>query len=292
MFKDKYNEYKELFELEFNKKVNDLSYVDKTLEKAVKYSLTAGGKRIRPVLMLMVSDVLGVDKREVMPFAIAIEFIHTYSLIHDDLPAMDNDDYRRGNLTNHKVFGEAIAILAGDALLNSAYEICFRAVSSHKSINASRILSNFAGGNGMVGGQALDILSETDKSLYNEETLSKIHLNKTGKLIVASTMIPSCFAQDKYLIELKNFGENLGLLFQITDDILDYTSTKEELGKSVLKDKNSNKLTYVNLFGLDNAKTYLETVYKNGVDALNSIENSQILLDFIKFCKDRKNWWE
>jgi geranylgeranyl diphosphate synthase type II len=289
MFKDKYNEYKDLFELEFNKKINDLTYVDKTLEKAVKYSLTAGGKRLRPVLMLMVSDVLGVDKREVMPFAIAIEFIHTYSLIHDDLPAMDNDDYRRGNLTNHKVFGEAMAILAGDALLNSAYEICFRSINSHKQINASRILSNFAGGNGMVGGQALDILSETDKTLFTEETLNKIHQNKTGKLILASAMIPSCFASDKYLIELRSFGENLGLLFQITDDILDYTSTKEVLGKSVMKDKNSNKLTYVNLYGLEKANDYLEKTYNNALESLKSIENSQILVDFLNYCKDRKN---
>ena len=289
MFKDKYNEYKQLFELEFNKKINDLSYADKTLEEAVKYSLTAGGKRIRPVLMLMVADVLGVDKLEVMPFAIAIEFIHTYSLIHDDLPAMDNDDYRRGKLTNHKVFGEAMAILAGDALLNSAYEICFRAVNSHKAVNASRILSNFAGGNGMVGGQALDLLSESDKSLFNEETLNKIHQNKTGKLIVASTMIPSCFANDKYLIELKSFGESLGLLFQITDDILDFTSNKETLGKSVLKDKNSNKLTYVNLFGLEKAKAYLDKVYSNALKCLKSIENSQILVDFLAYCKDREN---
>lgn len=289
MFKDKYNEYKSLFELEFNKKINELCYVDKTLEKAVKYSLTIGGKRVRPVLMLMVADVLGVDKREVMPFAIAIEFIHTYSLIHDDLPAMDNDDYRRGNLTNHKVFGEAMAILAGDALLNSAYEICFRAVGSHKTINASRILSNFAGGNGMVGGQALDILSETDKSLYNEETLNKIHLNKSGKLIIASTIIPSCFSNDKYLIELKQYGENLGLLFQITDDILDYTSTKEILGKSVMKDKNSNKLTYVNLFGIESAKQYANKVYDLAIESLKSIENSQILVDFANYCKDRNN---
>lgn len=289
MFKDKYNEYKDLFEVEFNKKINELNYVDKTLEKAVKYSLTAGGKRIRPVLILMIADVLGVDKQEVMPFALAIEFIHTYSLIHDDLPAMDNDDYRRGNLTNHKVFGEAMAILAGDALLNSAYEICFRAITSHKAINASRILSNFAGGCGMVGGQAIDILSENDKSLFNEETLNKIHLNKTGKLIIASTMIPSCFANDKYLVELRNFGENLGLLFQITDDILDYTSTKEELGKSVMKDKNSNKLTYVNLFGLDKAKVLLETVYNNALESVKTIPNSQILVDFITYCKDRKN---
>ncbi len=289
MFKNIYNEYKDLFEVEFNKKINDLNYVDKTLEKAVKYSLTAGGKRIRPVLMLMVADVLGVDKQEVMPFALAIEFIHTYSLIHDDLPAMDNDDYRRGNLTNHKVFGEAMAILAGDALLNSAYEICFRAVSSHKTINASRILSNFAGGCGMVGGQAIDILSENVTTLYSEETLNKIHLNKTGKLIIASTMIPSCLANDKYLIELKNFGENLGLLFQIVDDILDCTSTKEELGKSVKKDEKSNKLTYVNLFGLDKAKVHLETVYNNALESVKDIPNSQILVDFITYCKDRKN---
>ena len=141
----------------------------------------------------------------------------------------------------------------------------------------------------MIGGQALDILSENDKTFFNEATLNKIHLNKTGKLIIASTIIPSCFADDKYLVELKNYGENLGLLFQIADDILDFTSTTETLGKSVMKDKNSNKLTYVNLFGLDKAKEYIDTVYFNAIESVKSIENSQILIDFVAFCKGRKN---
>ena len=289
MFKTKYEEYKQLFEIEFNKKMESLNFVDKTLEKAVKYSLTAGGKRVRPVLMLMTADVIGADKTEVMPFAIAIEFIHTYSLIHDDLPAMDNDDYRRGMLTNHKVFGEAMAILAGDALLNSAYEICFRQIGSVESINASRILSNFAGGNGMVGGQALDILSEQDKSLFSYDNLCKIHLNKTAKLIIASTMIPSCFAWDRYITEMREFGENLGVLFQIVDDILDYTSTKEELGKSVNKDLNANKLTYVNLLGIDKANEYADEVYNKAINALKNVEDSQILIDFATYCRNRKN---
>ncbi len=289
MFKEKYKEYKELFEIELNKKIEELSCVDETLLKAIKYSLQIGGKRIRPVLTLMTADVLGVNRKDVMPFAIALEFIHTYSLIHDDLPAMDNDDYRRGNLTNHKVFGEGMAILAGDALLNYAYEICFRSIGSIQSINASRVLSNFAGANGMVGGQALDIISENNSDLFNFETLKTIHLNKCAKLIMASIIIPSCFANDKYILELRNYSENIGLLFQIVDDVLDYTSTKEVLGKSVLKDKNTNKLTYVNLFGLREAKLYLEEIYNRAINSLDGVENAEILKDFAKYLKDRNN---
>ncbi len=289
MFKKRYKKYKELFEKELNNKINSLSIVEPTLKKAMKYSLEVGGKRIRPVLMLMTADVLGVELKEVMPFALALEFIHTYSLIHDDLPAMDNDDYRRGQLTNHKVFGDAMAILAGDALLNSAYEICFRSLSTIQSINAARVLSNFAGANGMVGGQALDIVSENNESLFNIETLRTIHLNKCAKLIIASIIIPSCFANDKYMAELRGYGENIGLLFQIVDDILDYTSTTEVLGKSVLKDKNTNKLTYVNLLGLDKAKAYLDELYNKAISCLEGVENSQILIDFAKYLKERNN---
>ena len=289
MFKEKYNKYKEIFEKELNNKIDTLCNIESTLNKAMKYSLQIGGKRIRPVLMLMTADVLGVDYKDVMPFAIALEFIHTYSLIHDDLPAMDNDDYRRGHLTNHKVFGEAMAILAGDSLLNSAYEICFRALSSIQSINAARILSNFAGANGMVGGQALDIISENNKDLFNIDTLNKIHINKCAKLIMAAIIIPSCFAGDKYMAELRTYGENIGLLFQIVDDVLDYTSTKEVLGKSVLKDKNSNKLSVVNLLGLDNAKEYLNEVYNKAIESLKNVENAEILKEFATYLKERNN---
>lgn len=286
-FIDKYNNYKNYFETELYKKIDNLSNANETLISAMKYSVKAGGKRVRPTLMLMTASVLCVNFEEIMPFAIALELIHTYSLIHDDLPSFDNDDYRRGKLTNHKVYGENVAILAGDALLNLAYEICFRNIEGVASINASRILSMFAGYQGMIDGQANDILFNGD---LNEDLLYKIHQNKTGKLITCATIIPSCFCEDKYFIELKNFGEKLGLLFQITDDILDATSTLEDLGKTPNKDEEQNKLTFVNLYGLEKSKELAKKVYNEGLEILNLIEDSEILKDFLTYVYERKKW--
>ena len=260
-----YNEYKEYFESELYNQVSSLNSAEPTLKEAMIYSLKNGGKRIRPVIMLATAELLGVDKKDVLSFAIAIECIHAYSLIHDDLPAMDNDDLRRGKPTNHKVYGEAMAILAGDALLNYAFELILRRVSDKNSISAGRLLALYAGAFGMIGGQALDILSE-DKPLgdKSEETLYNIHANKTGRLLSASVLVPSCLAGNLHFDELSTYGKNLGLLFQITDDILDFTSTPEKLGKSVNKDKDSNKLTFVTLFGLEEASKKAEKCYLDG----------------------------
>ena len=260
-FKIKYDEYKKIFEENLNLYIEKLNTPNEKLLSAVKYSLLAGGKRVRPVLMLMTADMLNLDINDVMPFAVALEFIHTYSLIHDDLPAMDNDDYRRGKLTNHMVYGESFAILAGDGLLNSAFEIIIRNVKDMFSLNSARILANYAGISGMIGGQAEDIFSEEngfngDSVDENYKKLTSMHLNKTGKLLTASTVIPSCFLMDKYFLELKKYGENLGLLFQVTDDLLDVLSTTETLGKTVQKDVKSNKLTFVTLFGVEKASEY------------------------------------
>ncbi|MBO5888552.1 MAG: polyprenyl synthetase family protein [Clostridia bacterium] len=286
-FKSVYNDYKEYFELELKKSTDNLVGSEENLINSMKYSLLAGGKRIRPVLMLMVADVLCVKKEQVLPFALAIEYIHTYSLIHDDLPAMDNDDLRRGKPTNHVVFGEDMAILAGDALLNKAYEIIFRNIGSIYSINASRILSMYAGLNGMVGGQAYDIKN----LLYNQnlETLEKIHENKTGKLITASTVIPSCFAGDLYFSELKTYGEKLGLLFQITDDLLDLSSTEEIMGKGVNKDKDANKLTYVTLLGEESARNYAKKTLDEAIKSIENITSSEVLVELANYVYNRKN---
>lgn len=286
-FKSVYNEYKEYFELELKKSTDNLVGSEENLINSMKYSLLAGGKRFRPVLMLMVADVLSVKKEQVLPFALAMEYIHTYSLIHDDLPAMDNDDLRRGKPTNHVVFGEDMAILAGDALLNKAYEIIFRNIGSIYSINASRILSMYAGLNGMVGGQAYDIKN----LLYNQnlETLEKIHENKTGKLITASTVIPSCFAGDLYFSELKTYGEKLGLLFQITDDLLDLSSTEEIMGKGVNKDKDANKLTYVTLLGEESARNYAKKTLDEAIKSIENITSSEVLVELANYVYNRKN---
>ena len=286
-FKSIYDDYKSYFEEELVKSTKTFMGAEENLISAMKYSLLAGGKRFRPVLMLLVADVLSVDKDLVMPFALAIEYIHTYSLIHDDLPAMDNDDLRRGKPTNHVVYGEDMAILAGDALLNKAYEIVFRNINGVYSINASRILSTFAGMNGMVGGQAYDIKNVNYPQTI--ETLEKIHENKTGKLITASTVIPSCFAGDLHFINLKTYGEKLGLLFQITDDLLDLTSTSEVMGKKVNKDKDAEKLTYVTLLGEEKAKEYAETTLEDCINSVKDIENSEILVELAKYVYNRKN---
>ena len=286
-FKSVYEDYKSYFEIELKKSTDALNNSEENLINSMKYSLLAGGKRIRPVLMLMVADVLSVKKEQVLPFAIALEYIHTYSLVHDDLPAMDDDDLRRGNPTNHVVFGEDMAILCGDALLNKAYEIIFRNIGSIYSINASRILSSYAGMNGMVGGQAFDIKNLSYPQTI--ETLEKIHENKTGKLITASTIIPSCFAGDLYFSELKLYGEKLGLLFQITDDLLDLSSTKEIMGKNVNKDKDANKLTYVTLLGENSAKNYAKTTLDDAINSISNVENNEVLIEFAKYVYNRKN---
>ena len=286
-FKKIYDEYKSYFEVELKKSTDTFIGTEENLINSMKYSLLAGGKRFRPVLMLMVSDVLGVNRQTILPFAIALEYIHTYSLIHDDLPSMDNDDLRRGKPTNHVVYGEDMAILAGDALLNKAYEIVFRNVGSIYSINASRILSTFAGMNGMVGGQAYDIKNTSYPQTI--ETLQKIHENKTGKLITASVIIPSCFAGDEYFSELKEYGEKLGLLFQITDDLLDFTSSSEEMGKNVNKDFNANKLTYVTLLGEKKAQEFAETTLNDALIAIKNIKNNEVLVELAKYVINRKN---
>ncbi len=286
-FKEEYESYKLLFETELNNKLNSFTNLEPKLFEAMKYSVNAGGKRFRPVLMLMTATTLGLEVETVMPYAISLELIHTYSLIHDDLPAMDNDDFRRGKPTNHKIFGEAMAILAGDALLNLAYEILFREIKSVYSLNACRILSNYAGAHGMVGGQSIDV-NFTNYNTATESELYNMHLNKTGKLIIASTVIPSCFAKDEHFAELKEYGENLGLLFQITDDLLDVTASFNELGKTIGKDESKNKLTFVSLYGYDGAVKKASEVYLKVINSAKQIKNSKLLIAMADYVYNRK----
>ena len=289
-FSEQYAYYKEIFEEYLFEKIDAINCPNQTLKEAMKYSVNVGGKRIRPILMLATADVLAIDREKVLPFAVAMECIHTYSLIHDDLPAMDNDDFRRGKPTNHKVYGEALAILAGDALLNYAYETILRAVSDRNSISAGRLLALYAGCFGMIGGQANDILSENLTGISEEEKenlLEIIHRDKTGRLLTASVLIPSCLAGNLYFDKLSAYGTNLGLLFQVTDDILDFTSNVETLGKSVKKDENSNKLTFVTLYGLDESKVKAENYYNQAVESVFGIEDVEFLTDLVQYVKDR-----
>ncbi|HNW83010.1 MAG TPA: polyprenyl synthetase family protein [bacterium] len=241
------------------------------LNDAMKYSLSAGGKRVRPFLAVAVSQLLGKDKELVMPYAAALEFIHTYSLIHDDLPALDNDDLRRGRPSSHKAFGEDLAILAGDALNADAFSIIFE--FGHGNFKkGGKYFSRAVGGRGMVLGQVKDCRIPEDKR--NIEVLNDINLFKTGALIMASTAGAAAWLDaDEYSISaLENYGLNLGLAFQIADDILDITSSTEELGKKVGSDAALNKKTYPFLLGIEKA----------GEKALEHSQRAKSALDFFE----------
>jgi len=268
---------------------------EKRLIESMQYSINAGGKRIRPVLTLAVAKMASSDLNEVMPYAAAIEMIHTYSLIHDDLPAMDNDDYRRGKLTNHKVFGEATAILAGDALLNEAFslllETSVRADNKmERSVRAACIIARAAGREGMIAGQVIDMESEGKQ--ISAETLKTMHRKKTGALIKASIIAPAVFIgmSQNEIEALTEYAENIGLAFQIKDDILDVESTTEELGKPAGSDERNKKTTYVSLYGLDRARKMLEDATRNAVKALGVFgDRAWFLKEMAYFIAERKN---
>ncbi len=258
--------------------------LDLTMQ-AARYSLLAGGKRIRPVLMLSISDLLGGSQERVMPYACAIEMIHTYSLIHDDLPCMDNDDTRRGNPTCHKKYTEPIALLAGDLLLNRAYEVLFSTCidSDASYARAALYLADMAGGNGMIGGQTKDILSQGRKITQDE--LYLLHQQKTGCLLKAAIVVPAflfCNENREVIISLlEQLADEVGISFQIKDDILDVVSSKEVLGKSVGKDRDENKSTYVTCYGLDQARSMLRDHYSRANSALYELQKKGYDISFL-----------
>ena len=262
----------------------------KRLYESMNYSLLQGGKRIRPILTKAVLDAMKVDASLYKEFLCALECIHTYSLIHDDLPAMDNDDYRRGSLTNHKVYGDGMAILAGDGLLTYAFQLCSEntTASAEQKIKAIQCLATAAGPEGMVGGQAFDLLSE-GKHIPLEE-LKILHSGKTGALFNAAIelgLILSNADQAKYAAYM-TYANCLGLLFQITDDILDVTGTIEELGKTPGSDIRQDKSTYVSLLGLDEARNEAHAVAQKAHAALATIEDdTHILSAIIDYLMDR-----
>lgn len=247
---------------------------NKKLYDAMYYSIGAGGKRVRPLLMLLTYDIYKNDCRNIIPAACAIEMIHTYSLIHDDLPCMDNDDLRRGKPTNHKVFGENIAVLAGDALLNEAMNIMFDFCCHGNvkgALEACGTISEAAGAEGMVGGQVVDVLSENTE--IEEEKLLYMHKKKTGAIIKASVIAGAIMgeASEKDLCSLHKYGDNLGLAFQIKDDILDVTGDISKLGKKTHSDENNNKTTFITLYGLERCNDMCSELTKSCMDLLDSI---------------------
>lgn len=287
----KYQNYLTEFEAYLNAYAQGLKSKPEILADSMVYSLCSGGKRIRPVLALACADALSVEREEILPFALALEMIHTYSLVHDDLPAMDNDDFRRGKPSNHKKFGEANAILAGDALLNEAYAICFNeCTKGEKYAYASRFLNESAGVYGMIAGQSADLyFSEANKDV-SETDLRYVHEHKTGKLLLAPVVIASILSGSKSYLPFEQFGKMLGVLFQITDDILDVTGDFKKLGKTVGKDEKENKLTYVRLYGLEGAKVRADMCAKDCHAVLEGVEgNVEFLHDLIDYVLNRTN---
>ena len=266
----------------------------KTIYDAMEYSVMAGGKRLRPMMMYQAYKMLGGEDKELIePFMAAIEMIHTYSLVHDDLPAMDNDTYRRGRKTTHVVYGEDMGILAGDALLNFAYETAIKGASAAKAaknaINALAILSKKAGIMGMVGGQVVDV-ELTGKKL-DEERLDFIFKLKTGALLEASLMVGAALAgaDEKYIELMEQAGLNIGMAFQIQDDILDVTSTTEELGKPVHSDEKNDKTTYVSLYGLEKSHEDVEKYSKKALSIMEELPyENQFLYTLIEKLINRR----
>ncbi|WP_300349861.1 polyprenyl synthetase family protein [Clostridium sp.] len=250
---------------------------NKVLYDSMAYSVNVGGKRVRPILMLLSYGIYKDDYKKILKASSAIEMIHTYSLIHDDLPCMDNDDLRRGKPTNHKVFGEAIAVLAGDALLNEAMKVLvdFSLEYGRDSLKATKIIMDAAGSDGMIGGQIVDIINE-DKEEISLDELNYMHLKKTGELIKASIVSGAILAgaSDIDIKKLEEYGYKLGLAFQIKDDILDVVGNAKDLGKKVNKDQEGHKNNYITIFGLEECKNKCISLTEECIDILNSIERN------------------
>ena len=256
----------------------------KSVIEAMNYSVLAGGKRLRPMLMEETYRLFGGQGKEIEPFMAAIEMIHTYSLVHDDLPAMDNDEYRRGRKTTHVVYGEAMAILAGDGLLNYAFETALKSFemdgNAQSKAQALTVLARKAGIYGMIGGQTADIEAENLGDKVTQEHLMFIHAHKTSALIEASMMTGAILAgaDPAEVSVVEEAAYNIGLAFQIQDDILDVTSTDQELGKPVHSDEKNNKVTYVTLFGVQEAAGQVEELSEKAITLLKSLNKNNEFL--------------
>jgi len=265
------------------------------VHQAMRYSLFAGGKRLRPILVLAAAEAVGGSVRDVLPLACSFELIHTYSLIHDDLPSMDNDDMRRGKPTSHKVFGEALAILAGDALLTEAFHLATRPevmkrVPARRRLQAMWHLARAAGSLGMVGGQTMDIL--TQGQTVDAGTLEYIHSHKTGALISACVAVGAIVggATVRQLRRLQGYGEKLGLAFQITDDLLDEVGEEAKLGKTVGKDQPKGKATYPGLYGIPESRRRAEQLVEGAIHHLQSFDRrANPLREIARFILNRVN---
>lgn len=270
-------------------------YTEQTLIDSMEYSLMCGGKRVRPLLTLLFCELCGEKAEKALPFACAVEMIHTYSLIHDDLPCMDDDDYRRGRKSNHKVYGEDIATLSGDALQSLAFEIMLREdtladVSAGKAAKAAYTLAKYSGVLGMVGGQVIDI--ENEEKGAPIEILSEMDEKKTAALIKAACEMGCIIggATEEQIKAATEYAHSIGIAFQIVDDILDVTATSEELGKPAGSDSDNNKSTYVSLLGIEKCRELVEELTQKALSSLNVFNNdTKPLSDLALSLKNRKN---
>lgn len=273
---------KDYFNSELEGYFKDKNGYNKIIYEAQDYSLSVGGKRIRPILTFLTYNLYKENYKEALPLALAMEMIHTYSLIHDDLPAMDNDDLRRGKPTNHKVFGEAMAILAGDSLLNESFNILmdFSLEKGENALRAAREITKASGAEGMIGGQVVDIINE-GKSISEDELLY-MHNKKTGQLIKGAILAGAIYgdAPKEDIEKLKKFGENLGLAFQIKDDILDVVGDTQTLGKKVRSDEDNNKTNFITTYGLESCNEKCKKLTEECIEILDSLN-----LD-VSFLKD------
>lgn len=291
----KFNDYKNIADehlLDFMPSVDERSI---TVYNAMKYSLEAGGKRLRPVLVLAACDFCGGDIKDALPYAVAMEYIHTYSLIHDDLPCVDNDELRRGKPTNHVIFGEAMATLAGDGLLNSAFEIMLADMKEtedtallKRKLQASNAIGNAAGCLGMIAGQVSDI--EAEGKRVSVEMLDYINRNKTGAIIKAAVQAGAYIggADPKLFDDLTEYAKALGLAFQIRDDILDVTGTVEELGKNVGHDEETNKSTYPAIFGLEESEKRLDEINRHALSIIEKYPEAGFFRELVGMMANRR----
>ena len=283
----------DFFETELKKELKELSYPE-TIANGMEYAILNGGKRLRPFLLFATLELLNEDINKGVKSAIALEMIHSYSLVHDDLPALDNDDYRRGKLTTHKVFGEAEGILIGDSLLTHAFYVLsqknLEILSSEQIVNIISKTSEYAGINGMIGGQMIDIQSENKK--IDLETLKYIHSHKTGKLIKLPIEIACIIAnveKDKKEV-LEEYADLIGLAFQVKDDILDVEGTFEDLGKPVGSDVDLHKATYPSILGMEESKKILNNTIEKAKEIIKNKfgdEKGKVLISLADFIKDR-----
>ncbi len=295
-FEKQLNLYVEMINARLDEAFATKECMQKSVYDAMRYSVLAGGKRIRPVLTLAVCDMLGGSLEDALRFAVSLECIHTYSLIHDDLPCMDNDDMRRGMPTCHKKFGEANALLAGDGLLTFAFEYMadfskYKTLSAETVLRATLEIAKAAGCTGMIGGQVVDLESEGNPDV-TEEILTYIHNRKTGALIRASvtTGAIAAGANEKEIKALADFADGIGLAFQVQDDILDCTGDAEVLGKPIGSDAENDKSTYVTLLGLDAATQKAEKLTVDAISALDMFGNkAEFLKNLAMWLMGRNN---